>query len=187
MAFRRGLSRGHLTRSPRRKTSWSEGVGGTATQSQITASSSVIASAVLLIIEDGVTLIRTRGRLQLFLDNAAAGGEGFLGAFGIAVATSAAVAAGAASVPTPITEQGWDGWLYWRAIQLMSASAITGGAATDRDVLNESLVVQNIEIDSKAMRKLKEEDTIYACLQVIEIGTATLNWNLDSRVLFKLP
>jgi len=139
------------------------------------------------ILADGVTLIRTRGRLQLYLEAATSGRDGFSGAFGIGVATTAAVVAGAASVPTPITEQDWEGWLFWTAIQLHAGDPITGDAVVDADLVNVQTAVQIVDIDSKAMRKLGEDMTIYGALEVTEVGTATLDWSVDSRMLFKLP
>jgi len=130
--------------------------------------------------------VRTRGRLQAFLDNATAALDGYHGAFGIAVATTAAVAVGATAVPTPITEQDWDGWLYWQSIQLLAPGIIDGGTLVDRDLMNIHAAYQSFDIDSKAMRKLAVGDSIYACMEVVEIGTATLQWSLDSRVLVKL-
>ncbi len=37
------------------------------------------------------------------------------------------------------------------------------------------------------MRKLTEDDSLIAVLEVTEVPNATLNWHFDSRVLVKLP
>ena len=186
MALRRGLSQGRLIRGPRRKNSWAAGIGGDAAQTQITgAGSTIVTSAVTG--GDGVTLVRTRGQLLLFCRTADAALAGFTGAFGIAVATTAAIVAGAAAVPTPISEQGWDGWLYWHAIQLISAGVVDGTAVLDELQPNVMSFAQRIEIDSKAMRKIKEDESIYAVLEVQEDGASIMNWYVDTRMLFKLP
>ena len=44
-----------------------------------------------------------------------------------------------------------------------------------------------LEIDSKAMRKLHEEDNLYFAVEGTEVGAATLFWAVDTRILVKLP
>ena len=153
----------------------------------MSATGAFLATSVVTVAADGITLVRTRGRLVLSLESATAGINGFWGAFGIGVATSAAIAAGAASVPTPITEQDWDGWLYWTAVQVYSSAPLDSGAAADLDNLSGRTAVQQIEIDSKAMRKLDVQDGLYGCLEVTEQGTAAMSWSVDTRILLKLP
>jgi len=124
-------------------------------------------------------LVRTRGLLDVFLDGVpTADGDGYFGAFAIGIVTDPAIAIGITAVPTPITEQSWDGWLYHTFISVHTMDVTFGnmGAAHHR-----------IEVDSKAMRKFPVEMTMFAVLEVVEIGTATLNAFWDSRVLFKLP
>ena len=48
------------------------------------------------------------GELMLYLLTASASSSGFIGAFGIASATSQAVAIGITAVPTPLDEEGAD-------------------------------------------------------------------------------
>ena len=111
----RGLSRGRVV--PRRRKVWGLGVGGTAVTSLSVTGAQFVGSAVTPTVDD-LTLMRTRGMLNLVGLTSDAAGVGFQGAFGIAVATAAAVTAGIASVPTPLTEQAWDGWLYWTPISI---------------------------------------------------------------------
>ncbi len=106
-------------------------------------------------------------------------GDGFQGAFGIGIATRAAVVAGIASLPTPITEIDDENWLYHTFISLHPH---TGTEA--EWVGSESEMI--IEIDSKAMRKFPDGTQIYAALEVVEIGTAAMDVFFDSRMLFKL-
>ena len=184
MARQRGFPLAH--RSRRRTSAWEEGVGGVAVQAQITASGTTLVTSALAAAVDGLTLVRTRGRLQLFLTAAGSPLDGFAGAFGIGLATAAAVTAGAASVPGPITEQDWDGWLYWTPLQIIAVGIIDGSAATDSDNMNAVTAAKDIEVDSKAMRKLGLGDSLYGALELSETGVATLNWRFDSRMLFKL-
>ena len=187
MARQRGYHQG-LTRTVRRKTSWEEGIGGIAAQTAVNGSGVKLAASAVALLVDGVTLVRTRGRLQIYLSSATAAFDGFAGAVGIGVATTAAVTAGAASVPSPITEQDWDGWLWWRAYQVFASGPIVAAAAAlQTDAVNQQVAVVNIDIDSKAMRKVGIEDTIYFALESSLTGTAVAQWRVDSRMLFKLP
>jgi hypothetical protein len=115
--------------------------------------------------------------LDLLLSAATSALDGFTGAFGIGIATAAATAIGITAVPTPITEQEWDGWIFWHAFSVRAPAAFDGTMAA---------IFRSVEIDSKAMRKLREEDSIYAAVEVIEQGTSALNVGLDTRILLKL-
>ncbi len=60
--------------------------------------------------------------------------------------------------------------------------------ATIADGVNAVGVIFNKEIDSKAMRKWQDDGTtLFAKLEVIEIGAANIEVFFDSRVLIKLP
>ena len=172
---------------PRRRKSWEEGPGDTSTV-QVTSTAATFLGSALSPTLDGITLLRLRGRFQGFLVSSSVASGGFTGAFGIGVATAAAVTAGAASVPTPITEQSWDGWIYWTPVQLTSGGIIAGGVTADHDEVNSTIAAMDIEVDTKAMRKLKEEDAIYAMVEFgTETGTAIADFRFDSRVLLALP
>jgi len=183
---RSGFPRGR-TIPPRRANSWDFGPGQAGAQSQITGSVTTLASASLSVLVDGLTLARLRGMFHSYLSAAAAPQDGFVGAFGIAVATTAAIAVGATAVPSPITEQDWDGWLYWTPVFLVSPGVIDGTVSDDRSSISGQTGSQIQVVDSKAMRKLNEAESIYGALEVSEVGTATMNWHFDSRILLKLP
>jgi len=185
MARPRGFPRGLARTSQRRLTSWEEGTGGIVATVFTTSGSAFLGSAVAPTV-DGLTLVRTRGQWSGYLESASAARSGYTGAFGIGVATTAAVTAGVASVPTPITEQSWDGWLYWSSLVLTASSVIDGSAAADHDLVNPTMAAFREMIDSKAMRKLKEEDSLYAVVEVTLIGTSALVLRHDSRILLKL-
>ena len=177
MARPRGSSR---ARAPRRRTSWEEGTGGT-TPTNFTGTVSQFLGSALSFLEDGLTVLRFRGYLRAILTAVAGANDGFSGAMGIGMTTTAAITAGAASVPLPIDEQDWDGWLYWRAFSLQSATATIG------DGVNAVGVALDYEIDSKAMRKVGEDMALYAVLQSVENGTSVMDVWHDSRVLLALP
>jgi len=69
----------------------------------------------------------------------------------------------------------------------MAATIIAGAVATDGDAMNTVTAALRIEVDSRAMRKLEVSQTVYCCLEVLEIGTATMSWAFNSRQLVKLP
>ena len=191
MAFQRG-SRFPRTsgRSQRRKTSWSvgpqsgtEGIPATTISSSISA----VGGVGVAVLEDGLTLVRTRGEAVLQLVTAAAAGDGFAGALGIANVTSNAIGVGITAVPTPITDDNWDGWLYHRFFALISSGAITANAATDTDQVLPTSGSLRFEIDSKAMRKVNSDTSLIFVIQVSLVGTASMFWSANSRMLFKLP
>jgi len=168
---------GFQARTQRRRTGWEEGTGGTGVVTVTTTAPVFIGSAVA-ILRDGLTLVRTRGHVSGLLIAASGINDGFIGAFGIGVASTAAVVAGIASVPTPIAELDWDGWLFWAPIWAKSNTATLVG--------NVGTIFRQM-IDSKAMRKVGEDMTIYAAAEVVLDGTASLEIMHDSRMLFKLP
>ena len=179
-----------FVRSQRRKTSWTVGPssGADGESQEITASSSVLATSAIEFLFDGDTLVRTRGEFVASLVLSSAVANGYNGAFAIGLATLQAVTAGVASLPTPIDEQEWDGWLYHRYFSLISGGAIASAtAAQQADQVNGTLAALRLEVDSKAMRKVKTDMALFAIIQVIETGTATMRFSFNSRTLLKLP
>ena len=171
----------------RRSTAWDAGTGGTGTTA-ITASESVfLGSAVSLVAGvSKLTVVRTRGEFLAFLTQASALDNGFRGAFGIGIASLAAVTAGIASVPTPISDAGSDNWLYHRFFACVTPRALTGATALDVDNVNVVSAAVRYEVDSKAMRIMTDDQALYACVEVVEAGTALLRVSFDSRILAKL-
>jgi len=160
----------------RRKNSWEEGPGGV-TVTSVSSVASVILGSGAQVTQDGLTLVRTRGLFTFAAASVgAAATDQMLGAVGIGVVTAEAFAIGVTAVPVPITTQGWDGWIYWSPLQLSpSQNAASPGA----------YIVK--EVDSRAMRKLRLGDTIYAALQIsLDGGTLSYQTYFDSRLLLKL-
>jgi len=170
VAHSRGFTRGR-TQSVRRSTEWNIGVeevdgSRSATGSELWSGSAVPAAG-------GLTVGRIRGWCGLTLLSAAAAGDGFFGAIGIGIVTTAAHTAGSGSVPTPLTEEAWDGWMFHRYFDLR---AIT---ATIADGVNAFAAKVQIEIDTKAMRKLPLDMTLFGVTEVVESGTATMEIQAD--------
>ena len=178
MARFRGLSRGRPV-TVARQTAWGVGPGSTAASTINATGSQLVGSAITATVE-GATVIRIRGEIAMYLTLATGVNDGFQGAFGIGIASLAAVTAGIGSVPTPITEQGSESWLYWAAFSIH-------GPVVSSTSLESGPTSQRFMVDTKAMRKLPTELVIYAALQSVEAGTATGQLFFDSRALVKLP
>ena len=170
-------------RSQRRLTAWSDGTGDTGVTAVSSASATFVGMAFSAVVE-GLTLIRQRGYFSVQLTLATAANDGFAGAFGIGIASLAAVTAGVSSVPTPITEQSSENWLYWQAFSVKGQQAFSTGGGPGAEQQGTYL---RFEIDSKAMRKLPTDMAIYSIVEVAEVGTAALLVHHDSRTLLKLP
>jgi len=176
MAHRRSGSR--QVRS-RRKTSWEAGVGGTVLTTLTALGSAFMGAAVTPTI-GALTIVRMRGLFDIYMQGpGASDGDGMFGAVGIGLATTAAVTAGIASVPTPLTELGDENWLWHSFWSVHNEDTTFGHGAAAH---------QRIEIDSKAMRKFEDGMSIYAAIEVgAEDGTAIIDARLDSRVLVLIP
>ena len=97
------------------------------------------------------------------------------GAFGIAIVSDAARAAGIASLPTPITEANTDFWQTWQPFlrKLVVKTAVG---------IEPNFMFQ-YDIDSKAMRKIKPGDAI---VLVVENSASTgIEFAAHLRLLFK--
>ena len=177
------IARGRVpTRPQRRLTAWSVGVGGT-TLLQLTATGKSIVGSGFDFSTTG-TVVRTRGMLQLYLSLSTSAQDGYAGAFGIMLVRDQAFAAGAASIPGPLSDLN-DEWLYHTFFNEHNPFA-SGGAVAAGDSMNNGAGTDKIVVDSKAMRKFTDGDTMVAMVEVVETGTATLNVRFNSRFLGKL-
>ena len=175
MARRSAFSRGR-PRSSGIARDWEEGPGGTAITQFSAPGSNFLGSGVFPTASE-LTVMRTRGLLEYFLiGTGGADGDGFVGAMGIGKCTRAAFDAGIASVPTPITEMSWDGWLFHQFIGAHTPDITFGGSPG---------VYARLDVDSKAMRKLDSDEILYAAFEVVEIGVHALNVFFNSRMLFQ--
>ncbi len=147
--------------------------------SRFTAGSTVAAASTKALVgafnlsnvDIGETTRRTIGEIWTFSDQAATT-ETFTGAFGLIVATSAAITAGAASLPGPVTERSDNGWLVWQGFQ--------GGIQFATSVGFQSNVGKYYAIDSRAMRKVQEGYGIAVMMETTSSSDGvTLNTNLS--------
>ncbi len=118
------------------------------------------------------TVVRVRGMLSIISDQVAAAEEPF-GAFGMCVVTDQASAAGLASLPSPISEEGSD---VWFAYQFGAAPINTAGVMAS---------VATSYFDSKAMRKVEDGETIVTLFENAS-ASAGLLYLAKFRFLLKL-
>ena len=174
---RRSFQRSPRGLSTRRQTSWFQGPQNSA-GTQLTGSGSTLLGNGATATEDGLTLVRSRGILTFMLTAATAASDGFHGAFGLAIVTTPAFQAGVASLPSPVTEIDWDGWLYHQFFKAQAPSAFTANGTGPW--------VYQFQIDSKAMRKFGEQQTMFGLVEVTEVGTSSMLVSFDTRILIKL-
>ena len=155
----------------RRSTSWAVGASETR---QLTAVGVTLWAVGSQAVVPGLTLVRTRGELLVAISSVAAVTDTMRMAFGLCVVSENAFGAGVGSVPTPDVDMAWDGWLWHRFVSLAVSAGSEAGTA-------------RIEIDSKAMRKIKETDVLIGVTEVIaESGTVVCSLRAETRVLMKL-
>ena len=162
-----------FVRGPRKGTDWSA-------STPVAAFVNVGGSAVALLetftpIAGGETVIRTRGLFTWMSDQTGAN-ESQIGAVGIGVVSEQAATVGITAIPHPDTDAAWGGWLWhsYFASRLEFVSAV--------GVLPE--MAHNIVIDSKAMRKVGEnERLVVVCENSSTTGIRVLT---SIRLLSKL-
>ena len=162
-----------FNRGPRRATDWSASAELTAMVSLAGGASAL--SEVFTPLAGGETIIRTRGIFAWTTDNDASAEEQ-LGAFGIAVVSEPAATVGITAIPTPVVDAAWGGWLYHTYFASRTAFATAVGKEYD--------AVHQIVIDSKAMRKVDEDDRV---VMVVENASpdGMKFWNSE-RILTKV-
>ena len=161
----------HSTRSTghRAPTNWARSVA--ATYVTVAPATKVLLATVVLS-NPGIneTVRRTRGRFSVHSDQAV-GGEPQLGALGWIVVNDLAVAAGAASIPGPVTDASDDGWFVWEPFASFGFNGTVG------DLFDRSYAV-----DSKAMRRVQEGFTIALMVENANVATG-LNISCGFSVL----
>jgi len=156
---------------------WSFGPG-TGSPVTISVTGSFLMGAALVPTAGELTVMRTRGLFDIFLQTIpAADGDGFAGAVGIGKTTLKAFTAGIASMPVPLGDMEWDGWMWhsFFSVHMGETAGVSGGVEMS----------QRIEVDSKAMRKFDDQEVLYAAVEVVETGSAVAIARLDCRMLLQ--
>ena len=123
---------------------------------------------------DGYTVVRIHGILEILLLLSTSGTDGFEGAFGMGIVSNEAHATGDVAIPSPLLDVGWEGWLVHRFFAIHASTA----TATQR---------MQIDIESKAKRRIDAGEILFAKIAVREEGVATMEAKLASRVLMMVP
>jgi len=170
-------------RSRRRQVAWDGGPFMTITD--ISATGKLLWTiGVVLDKDEESTIVRIRGQILARLVLSTAAGDGMSFAVGLGLVNSQAFTAGAGSVPGPGTDPDWGGWLWHQYFYVYGTAAQSLGQDTARNANSDV----RIEIDSKAMRKMDSNQTLFGMFEVqAEAGTATVRLLADTRVLVKLP
>ena len=131
---------------------------------------------------DGLTIVRIRGELSLYLSVVTTVFDGFQRwAAGICIVSENAATVGVTAIPASLTDIGWDGWMWHHSAAGMAGFST---AETGQSVME----AVRIPIDTKAMRKLRETDVVVGVIEMgTEIGTATVRYAAQTRMLSKLP
>ena len=95
----------------------------------------------------GEVVRRTRGLLSVTSDQASAM-ESQIGAIGMIVVNDLALAAGAASIPGPVTDLDDDGWFVWQPFAQICGATVAG--------ITTSSLPGRYDFDSKAMRRIEQ-------------------------------
>lgn len=128
-------------RGARRLTEW----GGLADQGFVSVASagSTLISSQSFVLPG--TIVRSRGNLSITTAFGQGADLDIVGAFGIGLVSSEALAIGITAVPTPFRDADWGGWMVWRAF---------AGRFEFADATGFRFNSMSFEIDSKAMRKV---------------------------------
>jgi len=97
------------------------------------------------------TILRMRGYVSAYFDETMQAGDLMKVGFGLGIVSSDAFAAGTGSVPDPSSEPEYP-WLWWGTIQLEAF------IAAGQQVWGTSAM--RLEVDSKAMRKIKPGESL---------------------------
>ncbi len=158
-------------RGPRRETNWVQSAdqGYVA----IAAGSSVLTQSFQGVNQQVNTVVRTRGILSITVASAVADIE-LVGALGFGIVSAQALAAGAGSIPGPYADAGWDGWFLHQFFSSRFESVDQTGVL---------ILSWEHLLDSKAMRKLRDDDAIVV---MVESQSAAMRASVQFRLLFKL-
>jgi len=150
----------------------------TAAGDTISTTSNVILGSGITPLIPQMTVVRLRGTIGIQLVTATAAEAGFNYALGIGICTADAFAIGVTATPTPFDDAEWPGWLWHHFGYIKAPQEVHD--------LNQ-VPLQQITIDSKAMRKLRLNEILYAAIECGEQGTAVIRVHCMTRVLVKLP
>ena len=125
---------------------------------QVISADGTFISAITSFI-DAATLLRFRGYIQAIMDSTVQVGDRIVLTFGLGIVSTDAATVGATAVPDPGSDPDYP-WLWWGEMNLESEWVRT--SATD-GAWGPS--AQRIEVDSKAMRRVKPKESLLWVVQ----------------------
>ena len=164
------MARSRFQRVAKRRVSWEGGFGSSLASGAGSFVTTLVSEAILEA-RPAPTVVRCRGEFWAKSQTSAINSRVTAG---IIVVTAKALAAGVASLPSPLTDVGSD-WLWWDTYDLawQTGEPIESGA------------VRRL-IDSKAMRKVGLNTVVVMVVEVTSIsGTPSVDIAFGVRVLLK--
>ena len=165
----------------RRQTSWVDGPNQVANNLSVAGASAWSIGTGTT--EDGTTIVRTRGFFTANLIGVTTIGDGYHDfSVGIGITTEEAfTVGGVTSLPSPLSDSNWDGWLFHQHVGNFLGSSVVALGRSPMEAVR-------IEIDSKAMRKFEDGMVCFGAFELgTEIGTAIMQVAARTRLLVKLP
>jgi len=151
-------------RSPRRLNTWRE-IAATSTAETVPGGTILNSLDATELAKRPFTIIRTHLLIHISTDQFVAS-ELQIGAVGICVVSQQAEAIGVTAVPTPVTDAGSDLWFLHQWI--MNRNVFGTGVGFDGNV------GQIYEVDSKAMRKVDEDEEVVVVSELSAVGSGYL-------------
>ena len=162
-------------RTPRRPKQWS--ASNLAGNASFTGNATSLVLAAVPAVES-VTVLRLRGEIFVGPSGATTALDQARVAFGIGIVTSDAAAVGSTAMPDPDDEPDFP-WLWYHLHNFFSGFTVDGTASDDYGV-----GTIRIDVDSKAMRKMKPGQSIVGVAQYVDVvGTPTLRVGGSVRML----
>ena len=164
----------------RRKTGWVPGPRQVPTD--LSAAGATIWAIGLQVGVPGETIVRIHGEWTIGLITVTAAQDGFASiGVGMCLVSDNAFGIGITAVPHPITDMSWDGWMYHSIRGSLSGFSTTEAGQSPLEAFRA-------EIDSKAMRKVRDTDVLIGVVELgSETGTAVAQFSAATRFLSKLP
>ena len=159
-------------RGPRKTKTWSTGPNG---QTALISSGGSTLFAVVIAASEDLTVLRMHGQFTAKMVTAAAEGDLWDGALGICKVNTKAAAVGVTAIPDPLLDMDWDGWFVHKTFSLPAFGATPAASGI--------LQQYRYDIDSKAMRKFNQTDTMVGVVGLFEVGTTSVRCTLTTRVL----
>ena len=159
-------------RSPKMLKTWN---GATIGQTNVDSTTQAILAGVAFTVGSRSTILRIRGNLLIKGTPDSSGDNAVVG-LGLGIVTSDAAAVGGTSVPSPLGDPDWSGWMWHQYTPMDAGSAALSGS----DIGS----MARIEIDSKSMRKISVNESLVLIGVASTLEYAALVVSGGVRVLF---